>query len=132
MTDLQRYAWPIGALGDALATLRQKEKLGGRPVTSRLTMPAAIHWDEATLNRWIDGVAAESGLEAEPTQAAYAELAQLISHAAPALVRLPVDGIGNGVGVDISAGKCKWPFWGRIAPFIGWHRQSFRMHSVGH
>ena len=98
MTDLQRYAWPIGALGDALATLRQKEKLGGRPVTSRLTMPAAIHWDEATLNRWIDGVAAESGLEAEPTQAAYAELAQLISHAAPALVRLPVDGIGNGVG----------------------------------
>ena len=96
MTDLQRYAWPIGALGDALATLRQKEKLGGRPVTSRLTMPAAIHWDEATLNRWIDGVAAESGLEAEPTQAAYAELAQLISHAAPALVRLPVDGITGG------------------------------------
>lgn len=95
MTDLHRYAWPIGALGDALATLRQKEKLGGRPVTRGITTPDAVHWDEATLNRWIDGVAAASGLEAEPTHAAYAELVQLISHAAPALVRLPVDGVGS-------------------------------------
>ena len=109
MTDLQRYAWPIGALGDALETLRQKEKLGGRHVTRGTTTPAAGHWDEATLNRWLEGVAAANGLEAEPTHAAYAELAQLISHAAPALVRLPGDGLGAGLGAGLGDGVGSTP-----------------------
>ncbi len=86
---MQHYAWPIGALAEALASLGQKEQISGQPLVAGRPVFDVAEWDEATISRWIETQAVQAGLEAEPTHAVYADLPQLIRSAAPALVLLP-------------------------------------------
>jgi ATP-binding cassette subfamily B protein len=51
--------------------------------------PRLCTGDGAALGRWIEAAAGHLGLEAEPVEAPYAEVEQLIRTAGPALVRLP-------------------------------------------
>lgn len=91
MIDLQQYAWPLGALGEALTLLGQREKSGQPLSPSGRAVLDVQQWDEATLAHWIETLAGQAGLEAEPTHAAYGDLPQLISGAAPALLLLPTN-----------------------------------------
>ena len=49
--------------------------------------------DEDTLDRWIQATAVWFGIEAEPVETAYAEIAHFLLNTGPALVRLP--GVGD-------------------------------------
>ena len=81
-------SWPASRLGEALAALGRRSRLGVRAVEVEAP-PATILADGGErLGRWIESAAAWLGLEAEPVQAAYAEVDKLLTGAAPALLRV--------------------------------------------
>lgn len=88
MTDLPSYAWPITKVDDALTLLSRRYGLRA-VVTKPAFYPGAAEWDATLIQRWLETVAEQLGVEVEPTHASYATLASLLSHAAPALLQLP-------------------------------------------
>ncbi|HEX5759280.1 MAG TPA: hypothetical protein VF121_08805, partial [Thermoanaerobaculia bacterium] len=84
--DLDALVWPADRLGEALSALARATGLA--PSKLDLPEPPPDASPEA-LDRWIGAAAAAMGLEAEPVEAAYGEVAALVGHAAPALLRLP-------------------------------------------
>jgi len=91
VSNLQQYAWPLGAVGEALALLAEREKLGQPPSSGGGLTHERPPWDEATLGPWLETLAAQAGFDAEPTHATYGELPRLIGGAAPAILLLPAD-----------------------------------------
>jgi ATP-binding cassette subfamily B protein len=92
MEAVHGLAWPLARLGEALETVARH---CGLPLHRRETPtpPAGLARDDAAeLGRWIETAAAWLGLEAEPVEASYAEVAGLVRRAGPALLRLPGTG----------------------------------------
>ncbi len=98
--DLDALVWPADRLGEALSALTRAAGLGA----AKLDLPEPspdVSVEE--LDRWIGAAAAAMGLEAEPVEAAYGEVAALVGHAAPALLRLP-GAMGEGGFLALLAG----------------------------
>lgn len=89
MTDLYAYAWPITKIDDALSLLSRRYGLRAA-ATKPPFYPSAEEWDAALVQRWLETVAEQLGMEIEPTHASYATLPQLLGNAAPALLQLPL------------------------------------------
>jgi len=92
MEALRALAWPLERLGEALETVARHR---GLPLHQRETPipPDGLGRDGAAeLGLWLETAAAWLGLEAEPVEAPYAELAGLVRGAGPALLRLPSAG----------------------------------------
>lgn len=88
MIDLPSYAWPITRVDDALTLLSRRYGLRAT-ATKPPFYPGVTEWDAALVQRWLESVAEQLGVEVEPTHAPYATLGTLLSHAAPALLQLP-------------------------------------------
>ncbi|MEW5983040.1 MAG: ABC transporter ATP-binding protein [Acidobacteriota bacterium] len=96
--DLESVAWPVSSVGEGVELLARKRRLVRHSrVTSLPVLRPADAADPGAFARWIDGVAAELGVEIEPVAASYAEVDQFVRAAAPALVRLPAQGHGDAL-----------------------------------
>jgi ATP-binding cassette subfamily B protein len=84
-------SWPAFRLGEAIMALGQHSGLGIR--SAALESPPAKLLAEGgeRLGRWIEAAAAWLGLEAEPVQAPYAGVEDLLRGAGPALLRIARD-----------------------------------------
>jgi len=83
--DLDALAWPAERLGEALSTLARRSGLE----PAKLDLPEPRGAAAGELEIWIGAAAAAMGLEAEPVEAAYGEVEELVRQSAPALLRLP-------------------------------------------
>jgi ATP-binding cassette subfamily B protein len=89
MEVLHTLAWPLARLGEALEAVARH---CGLPLQQRETPtpPAGLGRDGiADLAPWLETAAAWLGLEAEPVEVSYAEVARLVRGAGPAVLRLP-------------------------------------------
>lgn len=89
MPELSSLAWPLSQLGEALQSLARHS--GVPPLPPEVSAPhLGLAADDATaLSAWLEGTAAWLGLEVEPVETPYAEVATLLRRAGPALLRLP-------------------------------------------
>ncbi|MBI4322229.1 MAG: ABC transporter ATP-binding protein [Chloroflexi bacterium] len=87
--DLGDLAWPSSRLGEAVELLGRKAGLlSGSAVAPGDSGPPEPAEDEA-LDRWVDGLAAGLGIEAEPVRSTFADVDRMVRGAGPALLRLP-------------------------------------------
>jgi ATP-binding cassette subfamily B protein len=93
METLQTLAWPVTRLGEVLEVMARH---GGVPLQQRDT-PTPLDGPEqdgtAEIGSWLETAAAWLGLQIEPVEASYAEVAGLVRSAGPALLRLPGAGV---------------------------------------
>jgi ATP-binding cassette subfamily B protein len=82
-------SWPASRLGEALAALGQRSALAVERAETAVPSPKVIAEGGEQLGRWIEATAGWLGLEAEPVQAHYPDVEQLICRVGPALLRLP-------------------------------------------
>lgn len=88
--SVERCAWPLSRLGEALETLARKCGLAPRALpASRLAETAE---DLEQLPLVIDALAAALGLEVEPVEATHAGLDQLLLHSHPSLLAVRIQG----------------------------------------
>src|SRR4051812_46878788 len=89
METLDALAWPVGRLGEVLAGLARLQGWRLRRPEAPVC-PADLAYDRPeALHGWLEAAAAWLGVEAEPVEVPYAEVASLISVAGPALLCLP-------------------------------------------
>src|SRR5215510_11401662 len=89
MEALDTLAWPVARLGEAMITLARRQ---GWHVSDTVApvYPGEIEpGDGEALGTWLETAATWLGLEAEPVEVPYAEIAALLRGAGPALLRLP-------------------------------------------
>ena len=77
-------AWPVARLSEALEGLARLA--GGTPSGP---LPAPPERDGERIAAWVEAAARHLGLEAEPIEALYPEVPDLLARAAPMLLRLP-------------------------------------------
>lgn len=87
--QITNLTWPASRLGEALESLARKTNLRPRQIEVPSPPKSVIAGNEAAVGHWIEGAANWLGIEAEPVEAPYAEVSQVIGNAAPALFRLP-------------------------------------------
>ncbi len=85
---LYTQAWTIAQLGEALEQTSRHGQWFRQPQQAPRA-PADLQNDAEALNRWVMLAAATLGMEAEPVMASFADLAQMVERAAPALLQLP-------------------------------------------
>jgi ABC-type multidrug transport system fused ATPase/permease subunit len=89
MEALHTLAWPLARLGEALEMVARHH---GLPLRQRETPtpPEGLGGEGgAELGPWLETAAAWLGLEAEPVEASYVDVASLVRRAGPALLHLP-------------------------------------------
>jgi ATP-binding cassette subfamily B protein len=94
MTNLAwaETTWSERSLGEALLTLAGAADLPTRAVSAPRIPPDAFAGDDSAIHRFIESTAELAGIEAEPIECTYGELAGTLASIAPALVRIAVDG----------------------------------------
>ncbi len=97
LPDLNTLAWDSVRLGEAIESLARKARLLPHPVPSTIAQGAPAPPDDlettdsAALAQWVDLVAAQLGIEAEPVASTYADAERLVRGVAPAILYLPQD-----------------------------------------
>ena len=87
--SLNELSWPVSQVGDALTSLARHSGLSLRVGDA----PHVSHaWKDEALEAGIVSTAEWLGLEAEPVEATYPDLPELLSGSGPALLRLPGEG----------------------------------------
>jgi ATP-binding cassette subfamily B protein len=89
MSDLQRIAWPLASLSDAMANVSRRSGLPQRPGEKGAPAGDWIGADQALVGEWIESTARQCGLEAEPVGSEYCDLARFVHGVGPAILRLP-------------------------------------------
>ncbi len=87
--------WEIPRLGDLVEMLARKSGLTWRPREAPTPPDVLNQTDVETLGKWLDAAAAQFDLEAEPIEALYRDVEQLICNAAPAILTLPGADLGD-------------------------------------
>ncbi|MBI3915129.1 MAG: hypothetical protein HY327_13200, partial [Chloroflexi bacterium] len=93
--DLNLLAWDSARLGEAIESLARKARLLPHPVQSPAPPDDLETTDSAALARWVDLVASQLGIEAEPVESSYADAERLVCGVAPAILYLPQDVIAS-------------------------------------
>jgi ATP-binding cassette subfamily B protein len=91
-TAIASCEWPIGRLGEAIATLgttRANATAGEPPRPPTVLENSGTSGEPRALGRWIEAAAAWLGMEAEPATIACSALARELCKCAPAIVRVP-------------------------------------------
>ncbi|MDE3090310.1 MAG: ABC transporter ATP-binding protein [Chloroflexota bacterium] len=95
--DLNALAWDAARLGEAIELLARKARLLPHPV--QLPAPdetrEAAATDSAALGQWVNHLASQLGIEAEPVDSTYADADPFVHRSAPAILRLPQDVIAS-------------------------------------
>jgi ATP-binding cassette subfamily B protein len=89
--DLDVLAWDSARLGEAIEALAHKARLLQHPAQASAPPADLEPADSAALAQWVDIVAAQLGIEAEPVESSYADAERLVRRSAPALLCLPED-----------------------------------------
>lgn len=98
--------WPIERVGEAMELLASRlSPLGARVETLRPPLALDLS-SEADLSDWLDWAAARHGFEMEPVETGVRDVGDVLFHAAPALVRISLNGErGLLVVVKVAAGR---------------------------
>src|SRR5579864_9145876 len=89
--EVAALAWPASRLGHAIEALASKS--GVKPRAAQIPVaPDAIGGDSRALPEWMDAAAQWFGLEAEPVDATYETIHQMLRDAGPALIRVQANG----------------------------------------
>ncbi len=89
MHDLDALAWDSARLGEAIELLARKARLLEQPAQSPAPPGDLATADRVALARWVDLVAGQLGIEAEPVECCYLDTDRVVRAIAPALIRLP-------------------------------------------
>jgi ATP-binding cassette, subfamily B, bacterial len=92
VANLAAHSWPVSKLGEALEALAHACGLTPTAMGTPAPPPDLMQGADEALTRWIEAAAGCLGLEAEPVDAPYAEVEQLMRRAGPALLRWPGPG----------------------------------------
>lgn len=87
--QLQTLAWPAARLSEAIEVLARKAGFVSTPVEITAPPHYLSQLNGQMLDQWVEAVAAQLKIEAEPAASSYAEIEQFIRDATPALLRLP-------------------------------------------
>jgi ATP-binding cassette subfamily B protein len=91
--DILEYAWPVDQAAEALETLARVCGLPVRAADGPSPFGNSGRRDDFDAqSKWLESIAAGSGLEVEAVQTTYAEIDRLIADSAPSLLRLERDG----------------------------------------
>jgi ATP-binding cassette subfamily B protein len=85
---LTEAAWPAHHLGAALAAVARHCRLASEAAEAAAPPADLLAKNDRQLAVWIEAAATGLGLEAEPVDAAYSEVAELLGGVGPALVQL--------------------------------------------
>src|SRR4029450_8461305 len=103
MGDVDKLSWPVSRLGEVLEALARTGGLAPRSVEVP-PPPHNLARDGAEgPGGWVEAKAVALGLEAEPVDVFYAEVARLVRSAGPALLRLP--GVGEPHFLALLSGR---------------------------
>ena len=89
LAPIDKLAWPVARLGEAIEVLARKRKLIAQPSNSPLKLPDSASTDDKVLEEWIDSVTTQLGVESEAVEMLYSEIDHFLANAYPAVVRLP-------------------------------------------
>jgi ATP-binding cassette, subfamily B, bacterial len=92
VANLAACSWPVSKLDEALEALAHTCGLTPTAIDIPALPHALMQGADETLTQWIEAAAGCLGLEAEPVDAPYAEVEQLVRRAGPALLRWPGPG----------------------------------------
>lgn len=87
--ELQTITWPTARLGEAIEALARHANLLPRPANAPPAPAGLANADEHTLAQWVELVANQLDIEAEPVEINYTDVEAFVRGAAPALVELP-------------------------------------------
>jgi ATP-binding cassette subfamily B protein len=93
--DLNALAWDAARLGEAIELLARKARLLPHPAQLPAPDETFAPTDSAALALWINHLASQLGIEAEPIESTYAEADQFVRRSAPAIVYLPPNVIAS-------------------------------------
>ncbi len=94
--ELEICLWPAERAAEALQTLARHAGLDWHGGDETAVPSAQVGVERGALGEWIEWAAARAGIEAEPVESAVPAVADLLRHAAPALLALPRRG-----GIDL-------------------------------
>ncbi|MBI4788817.1 MAG: ABC transporter ATP-binding protein [Chloroflexi bacterium] len=95
--DLDALAWDAARLGEAIELLARKARLLPHPAPATVARdfpaPSAdlATNDPAALAQWVNLIASQLGIEAEPVESTYADADRFVRRVAPAILYLPQD-----------------------------------------
>ncbi len=89
MSGSRPILWPVSALNDAMAALAQASGIALQAGRRGISVDLPIDASDAAFGRWIEDLAAQSDMEAEPISTPYGDVAGFMAKAGPAIVRLP-------------------------------------------
>ena len=91
-SEIRSLAWPVTRLAEALRHLAEHDRTSGEPLEGSLPPPPMGRNPEPAVGAWLESLATWLGLEAIVVDATYGGAEQLLSSAAPAVLRLPTRG----------------------------------------
>jgi hypothetical protein len=89
--DLNSLAWDSARLGEAIELLARKARLLSHSVQLPAPDAAFTTSDATALAQWINHLAGQLGIEAEPVEFTYADAERFVRRVAPAILYLPQD-----------------------------------------
>jgi ATP-binding cassette subfamily B protein len=89
MEAIDPLAWPVTRLGEAMITLARRQGWHIRNTVAPVSPGGIEPGAGEALGVWLETAATWLGLEAEPVEVPYAEVAALLRGAGPTLLRLP-------------------------------------------
>jgi len=96
MNQLNKFAWPLDRLGEALEVLGRHVKLTLR--SAELATPDNFSGEEQKsllrddVDKWMNWACTELGVEVEPLKSTVPEFRSLLQSAAPVIIRHSIDG----------------------------------------
>ena len=91
--SLSAVLLPESYLGQAIFDLARASGFHPR-LLAHPTPPVEAHADRLMLDRWVEAAGDYFGVEAEPVEARFSEIEEMVAKMAPCIVRLP-DGAGG-------------------------------------
>lgn len=88
MSRSRPILWPVSALNDAMVALAQRSGIALQAGRRSASVDPLIDASDAALGHWIEDLAAQSDMEAEPISTPYGDVAEFLAKAGPAIVRL--------------------------------------------
>ncbi len=89
--NLDALAWDAPRLGEALELLARKPRLLAHATPAPAPPAGLAAADPAALGQWVNLVASQLGIEAEPVESTYVDADRFVRRAAPAILYLPQD-----------------------------------------
>jgi len=88
-------SWPASRLGEAMEVLARRAKIPPDSAEAPAPPSDLAQAGDAALGQWVQTVAGQLGIEAEPVESSLADVEDMARHAAPAILRLPQTGSGR-------------------------------------